>query len=109
MAYRAGVVASISAPVSFGLISGLGTALSLGSTLGTQKGAVIQDVTALHVAVSPNAPYSVSTQIATLRRLLLHPIGGENGRMFEWVVNVSLLLSFSRAEAELSFREIFPL
>jgi len=36
-----------------------------------EKGAVVQAETALHVAVSLNFDASISTQIATLRRLLV--------------------------------------
>jgi hypothetical protein len=39
-------------------------------------------VTALHVTISMNMPYSVSTQIGVLRHLLLHPSGGARGESF---------------------------
>ena len=55
-----------------------------------QKGAVKREITALHLAVKhfgPNAP-SVSTQIATLRRLLQGKIDGALGHYFEKIREV---------------------
>ncbi len=88
LAYRIGVTMAIVAPVARGLISGLTAALSTGSAHKLQKGAVFQDATALHVIVSFNSPISVSTQIATLRRLLLGGGSGDLGTQFEHVVAV---------------------
>lgn len=61
----------IVAPSGMGLIAGLSTAVSLGAASKTEDGAVLRDVVALHVSLSMSLPYSVSTQIATLRHLLL--------------------------------------
>ncbi|PBK99152.1 carbohydrate esterase family 9 protein [Armillaria gallica] len=85
LAYRSGVTTAIVAPVARGLISGLTAAFSTGSAHKLQKGAVVQDATALHVIVSLNSPISVSTQIATLRRLLLGGGSGDLGTQFERV------------------------
>lgn len=72
LAYRAGVTVAVSAPAGAGLISGLSAAFSLGAASKADEGAVIRNVVALHVKLSMEQPYSVSTQIATLRYLLLH-------------------------------------
>jgi hypothetical protein len=64
------------------MLHGLSVALSPGASSGTEDGAIIQTVAALHVSISQTLPYSVSTQIGVLRRLLLHPSEGERGRWF---------------------------
>ncbi|KAG5635819.1 hypothetical protein H0H81_010006 [Sphagnurus paluster] len=70
LAYRSGVTRAITAPVSKGFLSGLSTTIDLGAVNALEKGAVLQEETALHVSVSLSLPVSVSTQIATLRSLL---------------------------------------
>ncbi|KAG5639405.1 hypothetical protein H0H81_002937 [Sphagnurus paluster] len=74
-AYRFGVTTGIVAPTSSGFLSGLSTAFSTGVAHRMVEGAVLQNVTALHVTVG-HSKASVSTQIATLRRLIL---GGGDG------------------------------
>ncbi|KAJ7116354.1 hypothetical protein C8R44DRAFT_792267 [Mycena epipterygia] len=71
LAYRNGVATSVTAPAGFALFQGLSVAFSLGSRHKLEKGAVLQEVVAVHVSVSLWFASSVSTQIATLRRLLL--------------------------------------
>ncbi|KAI0038899.1 carbohydrate esterase family 9 protein [Auriscalpium vulgare] len=72
LAYRAGVTKAITAPSHRGFWAGLGTSFSLGALHKLEEGAVIQEVTALHVAVGHfGRQPSVSTQIAALRKLLL--------------------------------------
>lgn len=72
LAYRAGVTRGISAPSHRRFFSGFGTAFSLGARHRLEDGAVVQEETALHVAVRHfGSTPSVSTQIATLRQLLL--------------------------------------
>jgi len=82
LAYRAGVTTAISAPVAYGFLAGLSTAFSTGARHKLEAGAVVRPVTALHVHVGPGQGASVSTQIATLRRLL---IGGEKHGTFQRV------------------------
>ena len=72
LAYRAGVTAAISAPVSHSFLAGLSVAFSTGANHKLEHGAVVRSVTALHVHVGPGQKASVSTQIATLRQLLIH-------------------------------------
>ena len=61
---------AISAPVTYGFLAGLGVAFSTGARHGLEGGAVVRPVTALHVHVGPARGVSVSTQVATLRKLL---------------------------------------
>lgn len=61
---------AISAPVTDGFLAGLSVAFSTGARHKLEDGAVVRAVTALHVHVGPTRGASVSTQIATLRRLL---------------------------------------
>ena len=70
LAYRSGVTTAITAPSGQGFMLGLSTAFAMGASDGIENGAVIQAETALHVRVMRGLPVSVSTQIATLRRLL---------------------------------------
>ena len=65
----------IVAPKSKGFLSGLSTAFTTGVAHRLLKGAVVQDVAALHIAIG-SGKTSVSTQIAALRSLLL---GDEQG------------------------------
>ncbi|KAH9061388.1 carbohydrate esterase family 9 protein [Lactarius vividus] len=65
LAYRAGVSRAFTAPSHSGLIGGLGVEHKL------EKGAVHQEVTALHLSIVHGTMQpSVSTQIATLRQRL---------------------------------------
>ena len=70
LAYRSGVTRAVTAPSSNGFLAGLSTTFDTGAVNAIEKGAVVQAETALHVAVSLNFDASISTQIATLRRLL---------------------------------------
>ncbi|KAG6845918.1 hypothetical protein H0H87_000724 [Tephrocybe sp. NHM501043] len=78
-AYRAGVTTAVVAPSSNGFLSGLSTVFSTGAAHKLVPGAVVQDTAALHIAVGDSS-VSVSTQIATLRRLLS---GGGKGQLAE--------------------------
>ena len=71
LAYRAGVTTAISAPVTYGFLAGLGVAFSTGARHRLEDGAVVRPVTALHVHVGPARGVSVSTQVGTLRKLLI--------------------------------------
>jgi hypothetical protein len=72
LAYRAGVTKAIVAPVHSGFYGGLGTSFSTGAAHKLEDGAVIQEITALHVSVGHfGRKPSISTQIAALRGLLL--------------------------------------
>ncbi|KAJ7242763.1 composite domain of metallo-dependent hydrolase [Mycena haematopus] len=73
LAYRNGVATAITAPAGYGLLQGLSVSFSLGSRNKLEKGAVIQEIAAMHLSISMGSASSVSTQIATLRRLLLKP------------------------------------
>lgn len=72
LAYRAGVTKAIVAPIHTGFYSGLGTSFSTGAAHKLEDGAVIQEITALHISVGHfGRKPSISTQIAVLRGLLL--------------------------------------
>lgn len=77
LAYRAGVVTAITQPQHTSFISGLSTAFSLGALHGLEEGAVIRDVVALHVSLAHGDVPGISTEIAALRRYILHPPSGE--------------------------------
>lgn len=83
------MTAGISSPISSGFLSGLGTAFTTGAFHKLSNGAVLQDETALHVAIGASTSPSVSTQIALLRRLLSGEGKGDLGKAFEKVVKVS--------------------
>ncbi|KAI0030405.1 carbohydrate esterase family 9 protein [Vararia minispora EC-137] len=73
LAYRSGVTKAITAPLHSGFFAGLGTAFSTGAAHKLAPGAVLQEMTGLHVTVAhlgPGTP-SISTQVAALRALLL--------------------------------------
>ena len=75
-AYEAGITYAVASLASYsGLIGGLSATIRTGARHALQKGAIIQDVTALHVTIERN-PWgsgyvSTSTQINVLRSLLL--------------------------------------
>ncbi|KAG8880724.1 hypothetical protein FRB98_004765 [Tulasnella sp. 332] len=71
LAYRAGVTTSIAAPMGSSLISGLSVAFSNGGAHPLEHGAIVHNITALHVKVAPSGQPSVSTQIGLLRQILL--------------------------------------
>ena len=65
---------AISAPVTYGFLAGLGAAFSTGARHRLEDGAVVRPVTALHVHIGAALGVSVSTQIATLRKLLTNGV-----------------------------------
>ncbi|KAF5354651.1 hypothetical protein D9756_005354 [Leucocoprinus leucothites] len=85
LAYRYGVTTAVTAPAHRAFAGGLGVAFSLGALNKMEKNAVIQDVTGLHVSIGHFTRPSVSSQIATLRRLLLGPPTGAIGAHFHRV------------------------
>ena len=103
-AYEAGVTYAVAslAPYS-GLIGGLSATIRTGAHHALEKGAVIQEVTALHVTVERN-PWgsvyaSVSTRIGVLRNLLLGSHEGvtsdsATGYWFKKVTRVSRFLRY---------------
>ena len=89
LAYRAGVTVGISAPKHRGFLSGLSTAFGLGASHKLEADALIQEIAALHVSIRHIGKYpSISTQIATLRRLLLDEGSGEAGTVFNDISKV---------------------
>ncbi|KAJ7746634.1 hypothetical protein B0H16DRAFT_1556562 [Mycena metata] len=92
LAYRDGVASAITAPNGYGMFQGLSVSFSLGSRNKLEKGAVLQEIAGIHVSLSLELPSSVSTQIATLRRLLLQPPKDEHGLELQQVSRGSLPL-----------------
>lgn len=81
----------VAAPSSNGFLAGLSTAFNTGLPHRLAKGAVVQDITALHVAIDSSRP-SVSTHIAALRNLLRGGGKGDLAARFKDVVRVSIIL-----------------
>lgn len=82
LAYRAGVTTGITAPSHSRFYAGLGVSFSLGARHKLERGAVIHEVTGVHVSIKHFGKPSVSTQVAALRRLLLGPSKGAAGDWF---------------------------
>ncbi|KAF7330339.1 Carbohydrate esterase family 9 protein [Mycena venus] len=78
LAYRGGVASAVTAPAGDGMFQGLSVSFSLGSRNKLEKGAIFQEIVAIHISISLRFASSVSTQIATLRRLLLEPPKNEH-------------------------------
>lgn len=90
LGYRSGVTVGISSPKHRGFFSGLGTAFSLGARHKLEEGAIVQDVTAVHVSVRHfDGVPSISTQISILRQLLLGESGAQMAEEFRAVAKVS--------------------
>jgi len=79
----------VTAPSHQLFLAGLGTSFSLSASNRLEEGAIVQEITALHVSVRHFAKLSVSTQIAALRRLLLGSSDGALGEWFDKVKRVS--------------------
>jgi len=79
-AYEAGVTYAVASLASYsGLIGGLSATIRTGAHHALEKGAVVQEVTALHVTLHKSwgsGSVSISTQIKVLRSLLLGSDGG---------------------------------
>ncbi|KAF9012180.1 composite domain of metallo-dependent hydrolase [Hymenopellis radicata] len=96
LAYRSGVTSAVVSPQvsleTHGFFSGLATAFSTGAKHKLERGAVIKDVSGLHVILSMAASHSVSTMVGTLRRLLSGQAHGDIGEQFESIVEGRLPL-----------------
>jgi len=82
------VTTAVTAPAHKAFAGGLGVAFSLGASNKIEKNAVIQDITGLHVSVRHFERPSVSSQVASLRHLLLGPPAGAMGAHFQRVKEV---------------------
>ncbi|KAF8161156.1 carbohydrate esterase family 9 protein [Crassisporium funariophilum] len=85
LAYRAGVTTAVTAPTHKGFYGGLATSFSLSASHRLEKGAIVQEITGVHMSVRHFSKPSISTQIAALRRLLLGPAKGSAGNWFKKV------------------------
>ena len=79
-------------PSHEGFYSGIGTTFFLGVIHKLEQGAVIQEVTGVHVSVRHFSKLSISTQIAALRKLLLNSQQNSAGGWFKRVADVCLFL-----------------
>ena len=86
------VTIGVTYPSHQGFYSGVGTTFSLGVTHKLEQGAVIQEVTGVHVSVRHFSKLSVSTQIAALRKLLLGSQQNSAGGWFKRVTAVCLII-----------------
>ncbi|KAL1938740.1 hypothetical protein VTO73DRAFT_11343 [Trametes versicolor] len=100
LAYRSGVTSGITAPQSTGFLAGLSAAFSTVSHHKLEDGALLQDVGALHVSISPVGVPSVSTQIAALRHLLLGKTKGELGHALDGVKQGTIPLAIHIQSAD---------
>lgn len=84
---------SITPPVSNGVLGGLSTAFYTGAAHKLEKHAVVQRVTALHVALHDmGSTPSISTQVAALRKALKGGLGGESGEWYKAAAKVCICL-----------------
>ncbi|KAI0374139.1 composite domain of metallo-dependent hydrolase [Pilatotrama ljubarskyi] len=93
LAYRSGVTISVTSPSHMVWLSGLSVAFSPGAAHRLARGAIVRDVVAAHCTLGHgDAGPSVSTKVATLRRLLTESVGGEIGEWFGKVANGTIPL-----------------
>lgn len=90
LAYRDGITQAITAPTGKGFMRGLLTAFDIGARHSLEDGAIIQEVTALQVAISLDISVSVSTQIAALRSKLLRSSDEKHWEMIRKVRRIHL-------------------
>jgi hypothetical protein len=79
----------ITPPQQAGFSSGLSVAFSLGALHKLEEGAIVDNVAALHVSIGHGDVPSVSTEIAALRRILLHPPKGDGETWYRKVAQVN--------------------
>lgn len=91
LAYRSGVTTGVTAPKSSAFFSGISAAFGTGAHHQLETGALPQSEVAVHVRISHlGGVPSVSTQIATLRSLLLGNAKHDLGDLFKRVAKVSI-------------------
>ncbi|KAI0085136.1 carbohydrate esterase family 9 protein [Irpex rosettiformis] len=100
-AYHDGVTTAITAPVGAGFYAGLSTTFTTGVLNKLDDEAIVQDVNAVHVTIRHfGTGPSISTQVGTLRRLLLNPPQGQAGEYFQGIVDgrVTLVVNTDSAD-----------
>jgi hypothetical protein len=98
---RGGVTTGVSAPTGAGFLAGVSTAFRTAAGHKLERGALLQEEVAVHVKVSSGSPVSVSTQIATLRRLLTTESGGALETVFQQVAKGKKALLVSADSADI--------
>ncbi|KAI0819971.1 hypothetical protein BC628DRAFT_1399702 [Trametes gibbosa] len=102
LAYRSGVTLSITSPSHGTWLSGLSTAFTPGAPHRFVRGAIMRDIVAVHITLAHGDPGpSVSTKVATLRRLLTGNVEGEVGAWFGKVASGNLPLVVNVASADI--------
>ncbi|KAG9004989.1 hypothetical protein FRB90_010626, partial [Tulasnella sp. 427] len=81
LAYRDGVTTSVAAPRTRTMFSGLSVALSNGASHSLENGAIIKDITAVHVVIGAEKQPSVGTQIGLLRQILM---SNDDSKVTSW-------------------------
>ncbi|KIJ54270.1 hypothetical protein M422DRAFT_154278 [Sphaerobolus stellatus SS14] len=101
LAYRSGVTSAITPPDGRGSFRGLGVFFGTGRLHALEKGAVISPVTGLHYAIHHSGSPSVSTQIGTLRKLLLGEAKGDLKHAVNAVLKGSIPLIIHTSSADI--------
>ncbi|KAH9858830.1 hypothetical protein C2E23DRAFT_800280 [Lenzites betulinus] len=102
LAYRSGVTLSVTSPSHEAWLSGLSAAFSPGAPHRFARGALVQDIVAVHITLShEDLGPSVSTKVATLRRLLAGDVEGELGAWFSKVANGTIPLVVNTGSADI--------
>ncbi|KAG2015465.1 hypothetical protein CC2G_008735 [Coprinopsis cinerea AmutBmut pab1-1] len=102
LGYKAGATVGVTAPFGGKFLKGLSTAFDTGASHKLAKGAIVQEVTAVHVSLlySEGVP-SISTQIAALRNLLNGGGEGDLGKYFSRVAKGDLPLVIDVQSADI--------
>lgn len=101
LAFRNGVTSGVAAPDHAKFYSGLGVSFSLNANHKLEDGAIIKDVTGVHVSLRHFSKPSVSAQMAALRRLLLGPSNGASGHWFAKVTKGEIPLIVEAHSADI--------
>lgn len=110
LAYRGGVATAIVPPSGSAFWKGLSVAFNTGSTTSLQPGAIVEEEVAFHIEISKNHGISVTTEIATLRSLLLSPSDHSNDITLRAVSKVVFLYTLFNSPLTQCFsRDKFPL
>ncbi|PPQ63486.1 hypothetical protein CVT24_005143 [Panaeolus cyanescens] len=100
IAHKSGVTIGVSAPSSKGFLAGLGVAFRTGAPHRLARGAIVQEVTSLHIEID-SSKASISTQIGALRSLLSGGAKGSQMVFFEQVADGKLPLVIQVQSADI--------
>ncbi|KAK4700145.1 hypothetical protein P7C70_g6106, partial [Phenoliferia sp. Uapishka_3] len=102
LARKAGVAIAVVSPVGSGLLKGLAVAFKTSAKHGMEKGAIVKEVVGLHLSISraSKGSPSITTQINTLRQLLLSPPEVSGPNYFDLAATGALPLIISVHKAD---------